>query len=125
VIGEYYPVNRETLDDDMLTHQVSVACRVMSEIGADGVKTFYTGKRFAEVIKTTPIPVMVLGADKMENETDALQVAFDATQAGARGVFFGRNVTQAKDPAAFLEALKLVVKKGIMPANAAKQCGVL
>lgn len=124
VIGEYYPVHRKNLDDDALTHQVSVACRVMSEIGADGVKTFYTGKRFAEVIRTTPIPVMVLGADKMESETDALRVAFDATQAGARGVFFGRNVTQAKDPEAFLEALKLVVKKGIMPESAAKQCGM-
>ena len=124
VIGEYYPVKRNSLDDDALTGQVSVACRVMSEIGADGVKTFYTGKRFAEVIRTTPIPVMVLGADKMDSETDALQVAFDATQAGARGVFFGRNVTQAKDPIAFLEALKLVVKKGVMPGNAAKQCGI-
>jgi len=124
VIGEYYPVNRKSLDDDALTNQVAVACRVMSEIGADGVKTFYTGKRFAEVIKTTPIPVMVLGADKMENEIDALQVAFDATQVGARGVFFGRNVTQAKDPEAFLEALKLVVKQGVMPESAAKQCGI-
>jgi DhnA family fructose-bisphosphate aldolase class Ia len=60
----------------------------------------------------------------MDSEIDALQVAFDATQVGARGVFFGRNVTQANDPEAFLEALKLVVKKGVMPESAAKQCGI-
>lgn len=124
VIGEYYPVNRKSLDDGALTEQVSVACRVMAEIGADGVKTFYTGERFAEIVKTTPIPVMVLGADKMQNETDALRVAWNATQAGARGVFFGRNVTQSKDPAAFLEALKMVVKEGVTPEAAANRCGI-
>ena len=124
VVGEYYPVHRESLSDAQLHNQVAVACRVMSEIGADAVKTFYTGKRFRETVAAVPIPVLVLGADKLETETAALELAYNAVNDGARGVFFGRNVVQAKDPAAFLKALKQVVKQGIEPSRAARESGL-
>ena len=38
--------------------------RIMAELGADLIKTFYTGKRFPEVIANTPVPVFTIGADK-------------------------------------------------------------
>jgi DhnA family fructose-bisphosphate aldolase class Ia len=40
---------------------------------------------------------------------------------GARGVVFGRNVVQARDPQRLLEALKEVVKAGKAPDTTAKQ----
>jgi len=92
----------------------------MSEIGADAVKTFYTGKKFREIVDSTPIPVLVLGADKTNKETEALQLAYDAVNGGARGVFFGRNVIQARNPANFLKALKKVIKLGTEPSTAAR-----
>lgn len=121
LVGEYYPVHKTSLSDQQLNDQVAVVCRVMSEVGVDAVKTFYTGKRFREIVASTPIPVLVLGADKYKDELDALQVAYNAVNDGARGVFFGRNVTQAKDPANFLKALKKVVKQGVAPSVAAKE----
>jgi class I fructose-bisphosphate aldolase len=124
VVGEYYPVHRESLSNEQLHDQVAVACRVMSEVGADAVKTFYTGKRFREIVAAMPIPVLVLGADKLDTETAALQLAYDAVNDGARGVFFGRNVFQAKDPARFLQALKRVVKQGVAPSTAARDTGL-
>jgi DhnA family fructose-bisphosphate aldolase class Ia len=121
VVGEYYPVYKESLSEQQLHDQVAIACRVMSEVGADAVKTFYTGKNFNKIVADVPIPVLVLGADKLEKETDALRLAYNAVNDGARGVFFGRNVIQAKNPANFLKALKKVIKEGMEPTKAAKE----
>jgi len=118
--GEIYPshtgINAEEFHD-----VVQIACRIVSEQGADFIKTFYTGPKFHETVKTTPIPILALGADKTDTEVEALQRAYDAVQAGARGVVFGRNVIHAKDPARFLAGLKRVVKKGQEPTRVAKE----
>ncbi len=121
LVGEYYPVHKEDLSTNELHEQVAVACRVMSEIGADAVKTFYTGRKFREISAATPIPILVLGAEKMERDIDALQMAYDAVNDGARGVFFGRNVIQAKNPTNFLKALKKVVNEGREPSDVARE----
>jgi class I fructose-bisphosphate aldolase len=54
------------------------------------------------------VPVLALGASKCD-EKQALDKARKAVRAGARGVVFGRNVFQAKNPAAFLKSLAAVV----------------
>ena len=81
-------------------------------------------RQFAEVVKSTPIPILVLGGEKAKTETDALRLAAEAVAAGARGVVFGRNVIESKRPDAFLAALKQVVKKGMSPSQAAKEHGI-
>jgi DhnA family fructose-bisphosphate aldolase class Ia len=91
-----------------------------AELGADLVKTFYTGKQFHKITEATPIPIFALGALKKPSELDALKLAQAAVEAGARGVVFGRNVVQARRPQALLEALKDVVKGGVSPQKAAK-----
>lgn len=103
---------------------IKKTCRIICELGADAVKTFYTGERFAEVTEGVPIPVFALGTEKMEREIDALELAHKATSAGARGVVFGRNVIQARDPAQFLRGLKEVVKGYASPAAAAAKYGL-
>ena len=71
-----------------------------------------------------PIPVFALGAEKFASEIAALELAEQATRAGAAGVVFGRNVLQAQDPAQFLRALKEVVQGGASPAEAGARYGL-
>jgi DhnA family fructose-bisphosphate aldolase class Ia len=88
------------------------------------VKTFYTGPKFEEIIKATPVPVLALGAKKTPKEIDALRLAADAVRSGARGIVFGRNVLQAKTPEKFLDALKEIVKAHKDPDLVAAKFGL-
>ncbi|MGQ9627514.1 MAG: class I fructose-bisphosphate aldolase [Anaerolineae bacterium] len=125
LIGEVFPAHQVTMgqvyEDKSLHEYIKIGCRIACELGADAIKTFYTGESFAEVVEGTPIPIFALGAEKMERELQALELAYRAVKAGARGVVFGRNVIQAKAPDRFLAALKAVVKEGFSPAEAAGQ----
>jgi DhnA family fructose-bisphosphate aldolase class Ia len=92
-------------------------CRIICELGADAIKTFYTGEQFAEATAGVPIPVFALGAEKLASELDALDLAYKAVRAGARGVVYGRNVVQANDPAQFLQKLKIVAQGNVKPQD--------
>jgi DhnA family fructose-bisphosphate aldolase class Ia len=111
LVGEVYPTGGDDKTPEELQDDVFIGSRMIAELGADLVKTFYTGKRFVEVTRATPVPVLALGAKKLPKESDALQLAADAIGAGARGIVFGRNVVQSKDPERLLDALKEVVKE--------------
>ena len=120
LVAEIYPDKTVKSPEDFHEH-VSIACRIVAEQGADMIKTFYTGPRFGEIVKSTPIPILALGGEKTETDLDALLLAHKAVSAGARGVVFGRNVIQAEKPDVFLKALALVVKKGKDPHQTAKE----
>lgn len=121
VIGEFYPISPEQLSGDELHRLVYTACRIIAELGADAIKTFYTGERFAEVVEACPVPIFTLGAEKTPREIDALSLAYRSIKAGARGVVFGRNVIQAAAPAQFLRALKAVVRDDADPEAVARE----
>ncbi len=70
------------------------------------------------------MPIFGLGARKTPREIDALRLAANEIRAGARGVVFGRNVVQAREPKRFLDALKEVVKSGRDPEEVAKKFGI-
>ena len=110
LIGEVYPTGGDDYKPEDLQDEIFIGCRIISELGADLVKTFYTGKRFSEITAATPVPVLALGAKKLPKESDALRLAADSIEAGARGIVYGRNVIQSKDPERLLDALKEVVK---------------
>jgi DhnA family fructose-bisphosphate aldolase class Ia len=103
-------------DPDMLAY----GCRVAAELGADALKTEYTGDpiSMAKVIEGCPAPVLVLGGPK----TDAPNALFDATRealdAGARGVAYGRNIWQADDPLAVSRKLREIIHGVRSPALA-------
>ena len=122
IVGEFYPGHADGIPREKLHDQVSVVCRIICEIGADAIKTFYTGKQFREIVSSSPAPILVLGSGKTRTEVESLQNAYDAVNDGARGVFFGRNVMQSRDPSRFLAALKKVVKQGVEPSAAAREC---
>jgi DhnA family fructose-bisphosphate aldolase class Ia len=104
LIGELFPVDAEKMPIEELHTRILRGVRILAELGADAVKTFYTGERFHEVCEGASVPVLALGASKCPEE-EALAKARTAIRAGARGVVFGRNVFQADDPEAFLKNL--------------------
>jgi DhnA family fructose-bisphosphate aldolase class Ia len=110
IVGEVYPAGHEDLTPAERHDQIAIGCRIVAELGVDLVKTFHTGERFAEIVEATPVPILALGSKKLPRERDALALAGEAIRAGARGVVFGRNLIQSRDPETFLKALLAVVK---------------
>lgn len=78
--------------------------RLAAELGADVIKTDYTGKvaSMTAVVNDCPIPVLVLGGSRMGSDEEAAQTVREIAQARAAGVVFGRNVFQATDVEGFL-----------------------
>ena len=109
VIGEYFPTHSNSLTQDELHEKVLSGCRILNELGADMIKTFYTHK-FKKVTSSCQIPVFGLGAEKT-SQINALTLASNEIKDGARGVVFGRNAFQVPDPLKFQSALIDVVKR--------------
>jgi DhnA family fructose-bisphosphate aldolase class Ia len=79
--------------------------RMATELGADAVKTDYSGNTASmrSVVEECTIPILVLGGSRHATDKHALDVVRGVAAAGAAGVFFGRNVFQADNISAFLE----------------------
>ena len=120
VIGEYFPTNHGSLSPEQLHDDVLLGSRVVAELGADAIKTFYTCN-FREVTAACPVPVFGLGAEKLPTELDALSLAQREVEEGAGGVVFGRNAIQVPNPSAFQAALCDVVKHGKTAADACRE----
>ena len=91
-------------DPDLLAY----CCRIGAELGADAIKTEYTGdpETMRAVIEECPIPVLTLGGAKGGSEEEVLENARGAVEAGAKGIIFGRNVWQADDPVRMSASLR-------------------
>jgi DhnA family fructose-bisphosphate aldolase class Ia len=124
IVGEVYPAGHEDVSPEERHEVISIGCRIVAELGVDLVKTFHTGERFGEIVRSTPVPILALGAKKLPHEVDALELAATAVRDGARGVVFGRNLVGSKDPVRFMAALREVVKQGVDPAVAASHFGI-
>jgi len=87
---------------------------VGAELGADIVKTNYTGEvdTFKEVVGGCPVPVVVAGGPQMDTERELLQMVRDSIDAGGRGVAIGRNIFQAQDPTGLVRKIARVVHEG-------------
>jgi len=109
LIGEIIPLISSK--DKLRTH-IKQAVRIAWELGADMIKTIYTGENFNEIINDVPIPVFVLGGEKMKHEKDALDIAQKASEQGAQGIVFGRNIFQSENPTQFIENLKAAINGG-------------
>jgi putative autoinducer-2 (AI-2) aldolase len=107
-------VGREMARD---ARYLGLACRVVAELGAHFVKTYYCEPGFDEVVAGTPIPVVIAGGKKLP-EADALAMAYKAIDQGARGVDMGRNIFLADNPPAMAQAVRAVVHDGETPAKA-------
>lgn len=119
LIGEAYVVEHQEKTPDEVHMKVKRVSRVMTELGADLIKTFFTGERFHEVVENTPVPVFTIGAEKLNTDLEVLRKAADSVNQGARGIIFGRNIFMADDPPALIRALNAVINDGVSPEEAA------
>lgn len=95
---------------------LSLASRMAAELGAHIVKTYFC-EGFEKVVETCPVPIVIAGGKK-QPEKDALQMAYDAIQAGAIGVDMGRNIFQSTNPVAMMKAVNAIVHKKATPKEA-------
>jgi DhnA family fructose-bisphosphate aldolase class Ia len=124
LIGECYVVEHKEKTSDELHKKVKRVTRVMAELGADLIKTFYTGDKFQEVVDNTPIPVFTIGAEKLDTDLAVLQKAAGSIKRGARRIIFGRNIFMAAHPAKLIDALNDVINWNVTPEDAAKKHGL-
>lgn len=123
VIGEFFPIKSDIISKEEMHEQVKTGSRIIAELGADLIKTFYTYK-FREVVEGCPIPILGLGGSKTKTQLEALKLACDEVKDGAKGVVFGRNAIQVADPHGFQSALCEVVKDMASPEAVAKKYGL-
>ncbi len=98
---------------------LSLCCRIAAEIGAQVVKTYYCDN-FEKVVKSCPVPVVIAGGPKLNTEMDALELAYKAMQAGAKGVDMGRNIWQSPRAVGMIRAIRSIVHEGASVKEAAK-----
>jgi fructose-bisphosphate aldolase/2-amino-3,7-dideoxy-D-threo-hept-6-ulosonate synthase len=104
---------------------VAHAARLGAELGADIIKTNYTGdtETFKAVVEGCPAPVVIAGGPKCKTTQELLQMARDSIKAGGAGLSIGRNVFQHESPAVIVKALAAIVHHAASVEQALKILG--
>lgn len=117
--GDENYLSLKATDRQQYTDLVAHAVRIGVELGADLVKTQYSGDpdSFSTVIDAAcGVPVVIAGGERVP-VSEALENAHGAMIAGAAGVCFGRNTYHRTDPATFVRMLASIVHDGCTPAQ--------
>jgi fructose-bisphosphate aldolase/2-amino-3,7-dideoxy-D-threo-hept-6-ulosonate synthase len=124
LLAMMYP-RGENIDNEYDVQVVKIAARVAAELGADLVKTNWTGDpdSFKEVVVGCMAPVIIAGGVKA-SVRELLEVTKQSIEVGGAGVAYGRNVFQAEDPTKVVKALYLVVHKNYEVNEAIKEIGI-
>ncbi|MFX1286903.1 MAG: 2-amino-3,7-dideoxy-D-threo-hept-6-ulosonate synthase [Promethearchaeota archaeon] len=111
LLAMMYP-RGENIDNEYNVEVVKIAARVAAELGADIVKTNWTGDpdSFKEVVDGCMAPVIIAGGEKAGIK-GILEITKQSIDVGGAGVAYGRNVFQADDPTKIVKALSLIVHK--------------
>ena len=107
-------VGRELVRD---ARYLGLATRIIAELGAQVVKTYFCDEGFERVVAGCPVPIIMAGGKKLP-ELEALTMARRAIDAGAAGVDMGRNIFQSDAPIAMIQAVSAVVHDGASAADA-------
>jgi len=119
------PDVRDQSDPEGYAEDLAHAVRLGEELGADLVKTSYSGSSgtFRRVVEGTRLPVVIAGGSKGTDE-ETLSMVRGAIDAGAAGVSMGRSIFQHDDPEAITAAVAAVIHDGAGPAEAAERAGL-
>jgi fructose-bisphosphate aldolase, class I len=124
LVVEALPCPSERIPDPKAPDAMASAARLGFEHGADLIKSYYT-EDFRRVTENCPVPVLVAGGPRMDTVEETLQVVHDATQAGAAGVVFGRNIWQSGDTRGMIHALRSIIHEGRTVAEALAESRVV
>lgn len=121
--NNYHDLQRD--EPQKYTAMVRHCVRVAVDLGADIVKTQYTGSAdsFASVVQcASGVPVVMAGGQET-TDLAVLQKVYNALQAGATGACVGRNVFNHTDTEMMTAALRMVVHDGLSPEDALQAAG--
>lgn len=94
--------------DQHTPDNIARVARQAAEMGADYVKTLYTGEpeSMQQVVEgACGVPIVILGGERAPDEESLLRQVREAVLAGVAGVAFGRNIWSQPDPAAVTRRL--------------------
>ena len=105
------------VDDVFDPDVIFMNCRIAAEIGADIVKTDWSGdaRSFRRVVDCVDVPVMVAGGARLDTDKDVLAMIGAILQAKAQGVLFGRNIFQSKARLNLLRNVRDLIHNGGAP----------
>lgn len=83
---------------------IALHTRIAAELGADLIKTDYTGDpaTMRPIVENCPAPILIAGGPKKSTDDDSLALFRETVEAGAAGVICGRNIFQSGDATGFL-----------------------
>jgi len=127
VLAMTYARGHDVRDDDpeAFAEDLGHAVRLGEELGADVIKTAYSGtaETFERVVESTRLPVVIAGGSKGTDE-ETLSMVRGAMDAGAAGVSMGRSIFQHEDPEAITEAVAAVVHDDASATEAVERAGL-
>jgi predicted phospho-2-dehydro-3-deoxyheptonate aldolase len=99
------------VDDQHNPDIIKHVARLGVELGADIIKTNYTGDSdtFREVVQSCCVPVIIAGGPKVETIRELLEMVNGSIKAGGAGVSIGRNVFQHENPTLMARAMSAIV----------------
>jgi len=127
-LAEVFPIGgkeAEPFDGPYIAEELRIAVRVGYELGADFIKTCYSGdvESFRRVVKNCPIPIVISGGPMTKSAGDVLKMVRGAMDAGAAGIAMGRKVWGSSNPIKLVEALKLIVRENRSAEEASRVLG--
>jgi fructose-bisphosphate aldolase/2-amino-3,7-dideoxy-D-threo-hept-6-ulosonate synthase len=108
-------------DPEALAHAV----RLAEELGADVVKTGYSGDgdSFSRVCEGTRLPVVIAGGSR-GTDRETIEMVRGAMDGGAAGVSMGRSIFQHDDPEAITRAVSAVIHEDRSAEEALSTAGL-
>ncbi|PKL11673.1 MAG: 3-hydroxy-5-phosphonooxypentane-2,4-dione thiolase LsrF, partial [Spirochaetae bacterium HGW-Spirochaetae-8] len=93
-----------------------LATRIVAEMGANIIKTYYCDN-FEEIVAACPVPIVVAGGKKLP-EREALTLAYNSIAGGAAGLDMGRNIFQSENSLEMALAIRKIVHEGFTDKEA-------
>lgn len=118
IIAWMYPKTRNPTG----VRTVSYAARVGMELGADIIKTYYTGSEnsFRKVVTAAQESLVLCSGGMKKGNKPFLEQVKSVMNAGAAGLAVGRNVWQHENPDAMSRAVKSIVFRNAGVSDALK-----
>lgn len=119
--------SQQTVLPEDIGKDVAMAARIGVELGADAIKTRYSGdpESFQAAVTGAGRPILVAGGPRREKNIEGtLSMVDEVLQAGAAGVVFGRLVWQHPDPPEMLRALCALVHDDVTVPEALQEVKV-
>lgn len=121
--AEMLPRGFEGGEDSRTPENITFVCRMGAEMGADIIKTEYTGtpESFKELCDSVYAPVVILGGSKKVPEEKLLTDIKEALNAGGAGIAMGRNIWNHEEPARYAAAIARLIHEDCSVEAALKE----